>query len=73
MFLYKLVGLKLYRLLFCDFGVNDIATVLTVVQGGRGLQCPFSFTITDRRAVNASHQESVRTDHSGRMFERAAE
>ena len=36
-FLYKRVDLKLYRLLICDFNINDIATVLTDVSGGRPL------------------------------------
>ena len=36
-FLYKRVGLKLYRLLICDSNINDIATVLTDVSGGREL------------------------------------
>ena len=31
------MGLKLYRLLICDFGVNDIAMLLTEVSLGRGL------------------------------------
>ena len=54
---YKLVGLKLYPLLIYDFGVNDIATVLTEVQGGRGPRCLFLHQSTNTLHAMPLHKE----------------